>query len=101
MAGHHGALATLAPMSHLLLPFFISALVTLWIIRSSRTHGHISADHDLSGPQKFHSKPVPRIGGVGMYLGLLACALLTWQQGGADAKLGFLLLLSGLAPRCW
>jgi len=83
-------------MSHLLLPFFISALVTLWVIRSARTHGHFSADDDLSGPQKFHTQPVPRIGGIGIYVGLLACALLAWQQGGADMKLGFLLLLCGL-----
>jgi UDP-N-acetylmuramyl pentapeptide phosphotransferase/UDP-N-acetylglucosamine-1-phosphate transferase len=83
-------------MSHLLVPFFIATLVTLLVIRSSHTHGHISADHDLSGPQKFHSRPVPRIGGVGIYLGLLACVALTWQQGGADASLGFWLLVCGL-----
>lgn len=83
-------------MSHLLVPFFIAALVTLLVIRSSRSHGHFSADTDLSGPQKFHAKPVPRIGGVGMYLGLLGCALVAWQQGAPDAKLGFMLLLCGL-----
>ncbi len=83
-------------MSHLLIPFFIAALVTLLVIRSARTHGHFSADDDLSGPQKFHATAVPRIGGVGMYLGLLALALFAWQRGAADAKLGFLLLACGL-----
>lgn len=83
-------------MSYLLLPFFVSAIVTLLVIRSARTHGHFSADADLSGPQKFHAHPVPRIGGVGMYIGLLACALLAWQQGAGNAKLGVLLLLCGL-----
>ena len=83
-------------MLHLLFPFFIAALVTLLVIRSSRAHGHFSADTDLSGPQKFHVQPVPRIGGVGIYIGLLGCALLGWSLGLSDAKLGFLLLLCGL-----
>lgn len=83
-------------MLHLLFPFFFAAIVTLLVIHSARTHGHLSADTDLSGPQKFHASPVPRIGGVGMYLGLLALAVLVWFKGGADARLGFLLLLCGL-----
>lgn len=83
-------------MSHFLVPFFIAALVTLLVIRSSRTHGHFSADTDLSGPQKFHVRPVPRIGGVGLYLGLLGCALLAWKQGAVDYKFGFMLLVCGL-----
>lgn len=90
------ALATLAAMLHLLVPFLFSALITLLVIRSARTHGHLSADADLSGPQKFHARPVPRIGGVGMYLGLTAGALLAWFQDVPDAKLGALLLLCGL-----
>lgn len=83
-------------MSHLLIPFFVAAVVTLVVIRSSRAHGRFSADADLSGPQKFHARPVPRIGGVGMYLGLLICALFFWQRGTTDARLGLLLLVCGL-----
>lgn len=83
-------------MSHLVLAFFVSAIATLLVVRSSRTHGHLSADTDLSGPQKFHAHPVPRIGGVGLYIGLCACTLVLWWQGAADAKLGFLLLACGL-----
>src|SRR5690349_20327052 len=83
-------------MSHLVLAFFVSAVATLFVVRSSRTHGHLSADTDLSGPQKFHSHPVPRIGGVGLYVGLFVCALILWWQGASDAKLGFLLLACGL-----
>ncbi|MET0518160.1 MAG: glycosyltransferase [Burkholderiaceae bacterium] len=83
-------------MLHLLVPFFVAALVTLLVIRSARTHGHLSADLDLSGPQKFHARPVPRIGGVGMYLGLLVCAALTWWLQPSGSMLGFGLLLCGL-----
>lgn len=83
-------------MSHLLIPFFVAAAVTLLVIRSSRAHGRFSADADLSGPQKFHAQPVPRIGGVGMYVGLIICALFFWLRGTTDARLGVLLLVCGL-----
>lgn len=37
-------------------------------------------DHDMSGPQKFHAAPVPRVGGVGIFLGVVAAVgLLIWQ----------------------
>lgn len=83
-------------MLYLLIPFVIAAAVTLLVVHSSTKHGHLSADHDLSGPQKFHARPVPRIGGVGIYLGMVGCVIVMWQQGHADAKLGALLLLAGL-----
>ena len=83
-------------MLHLLVSFFLSLFVSLAVIRSSHTHAHLSGDADLSGPQKFHARPVPRIGGLGIYLGLLASAVAAWQQGMSDASLGFALLLCGL-----
>ena len=83
-------------MLHLLVPFFVAAMVTLLVIRSARTHGHLSADADLSGPQKFHARPVPRVGGIGLFLGLLACTVFVWFQGRPDAWFGLLLLLCGL-----
>ncbi|GLS97688.1 glycosyl transferase [Piscinibacter gummiphilus] len=33
------------------------------------------ADHDLRGVQKFHARPVPRVGGIGVMLGLVAGAI--------------------------
>ena len=35
-------------------------------------HGQFSADHDLSGPQKFHGRPVPRVGGAGVMAAVVA-----------------------------
>ncbi|MDP2007028.1 MAG: glycosyltransferase [Rubrivivax sp.] len=58
-------------MVYLLAALAVSLFVTLLIVHSAKTHGHLSADHDLSGPQKFHATPVPRIGGVGPVIGLL------------------------------
>jgi UDP-N-acetylmuramyl pentapeptide phosphotransferase/UDP-N-acetylglucosamine-1-phosphate transferase len=83
-------------MLYFLIPFFVAAVVTLLVVHSATTHGHLSADHDLSGPQKFHARPVPRIGGVGIFAGLAACVAFAWLWGHADAKLGFMLLACGL-----
>jgi len=52
--------------------FVTALLVALLIVRSSKSHGHHLLDHDLSGPQKFHARAVPRVGGIGIVLGLLA-----------------------------
>lgn len=82
------------PMVVLLLSFFISLVTTFLIIRFERAHARFSSDGDLSGPQKFHVRPVPRIGGVGIIAGVItACAqLLTTPTG--HATLGMLLLAS-------
>jgi len=82
-------------MRYLLVPFFVAVLVSFAVIVSSRRHGHFSADADLTGPQKFHSRPVPRIGGLGIFLGIALCALVSWWQG-RDAELGLRLLVCGL-----
>ena len=55
----------------LLVAFACSALATVAVIGSARAHGHWSADHDMSGPQKMHVKAVPRIGGLGIFAGIL------------------------------
>lgn len=83
-------------MSYLLFAFAVAAFVTLLVIRSSARHSHLSADNDLAGPQKFHSRPVPRIGGAGIYLGLLIAAGWMAWQGLPLARLGLLLLACGL-----
>lgn len=49
-----------------------AALVTLLLVHSSSKHAHLSSDHEQSGPQKFHAHPVPRIGGIGIFIGALA-----------------------------
>jgi len=51
---------------------FISSLLTsLFIIKTKRFHDRFSYDNDLSGTQKFHKLPVPRIGGFVIVVGLL------------------------------
>jgi UDP-N-acetylmuramyl pentapeptide phosphotransferase/UDP-N-acetylglucosamine-1-phosphate transferase len=54
-----------------------SAVATLAVIVSADRHSHWSADHDLSGPQKMHVKVVPRVGGLGIFAGILGGAAMT------------------------
>jgi UDP-N-acetylmuramyl pentapeptide phosphotransferase/UDP-N-acetylglucosamine-1-phosphate transferase len=81
----------------LLTAFAVSLAVTLWMIRRSRADGHRFHDHDLSGPQKFHSAPVPRVGGIGIFVGVLAGGGLLWFRF-PDLGLPALLLLACALP---
>lgn len=54
-----------------------AAMVVSWVIcfgliLFKHAHQHISSDYEDSGPQKFHRGATPRIGGVPIFLGLLA-----------------------------
>ena len=65
----------------LLMAFVVSLGVTLWMVRRAKTGGHRFHDHDLSGPQKFHAAPVPRVGGIGIVAGALAgVAVIFWRD---------------------
>lgn len=59
-------------MISFLTAFFTSFIITIFIIRTKKVHGVMSGDHDLDGPQKFHKTSVPRIGGLGITIGLFA-----------------------------
>lgn len=83
-------------MLYLLIPFLLAAAITLFVVHSSSKHGRFSADHDLSGPQKFHARPVPRIGGVGIFFGLAGMVVAAYLLGHPDAKLGAMIVLCGL-----
>jgi len=82
----------------LALAFAVSAAVTLLLVRSSKMHGRHSGDCDFDKPQGFHAVAVPRIGGVGIVVGLLAGAAgLVWTMGG-PAAVSALTLLACAAP---
>jgi UDP-N-acetylmuramyl pentapeptide phosphotransferase/UDP-N-acetylglucosamine-1-phosphate transferase len=80
----------------LILALTVSLCTTLLVIRSARAHGHLSADRDFSGPQKFHSQAVPRIGGLGIVAGLVAAAMFLALTDAAAARSAVMLLLCGL-----
>lgn len=86
-------------MLALLVAFLVSLGLTLLLVRSAHAHARLSRlshDHDLSGPQKFHAQPVPRIGGVGIVAGLAAGLAAIALLDAASGRLGFLLLACGL-----
>ena len=51
--------------------FISTLLATLFLIKTKRFHHKLSYDNDLSGTQKFHTLPVPRIGGFALVVGLI------------------------------
>lgn len=83
-------------MSVLVLSFLLSILITLWLVRSSHVHGRFTADSDLTGVQKFHTVAVPRVGGVGIVLGVFIALSARYFQNAEVATFGLLLLLSAL-----
>ncbi|MCX2865143.1 glycosyltransferase [Paucibacter sp. PLA-PC-4] len=79
-------------LSFLSLGFSVALVVTLLIIRSASLHAKLSADHDLSGPQKFHARPVPRIGGLAIFLGFVLGGL-AWAYRSPEMRTSVLLLV--------
>ena len=65
-------------MLALAIAFLTSLFITLLVVRYQHLHAHVTADHDLDGVQKFHSTPVPRVGGVGIFLGVLGGLMAKW-----------------------
>jgi UDP-N-acetylmuramyl pentapeptide phosphotransferase/UDP-N-acetylglucosamine-1-phosphate transferase len=83
-------------MHAFLLAFMVSVVATLLIVRYRHVHDHVSGDHDNGGVQKFHLGSVPRIGGVGVALGLVAVALLLHFTRPAVGESFVLLLLASI-----
>ncbi len=72
-----------------LIAFFVSALVVLVIIKLSHSWFY---DPVKAGPQKFHAKPTPRIGGVAILLGFLCGLVYLYFANLKDIRLFYLLL---------
>jgi UDP-N-acetylmuramyl pentapeptide phosphotransferase/UDP-N-acetylglucosamine-1-phosphate transferase len=72
-------------MLALLAAFTCSLGVTLLVVHATKTRGTFLLDSDTSGPQKFHCRPVARVGGLGIFAGLLMALvpLLTMSTGAA------------------
>lgn len=80
----------------LLITFFISFIATTFIIRTQSFHGQFSSDTDLLGPQKFHKKIVPRIGGVAVALGITGASIYQYLYS-ANPEAAILLICSAPA----
>ncbi|MCT7317141.1 glycosyl transferase [Ralstonia sp. CHL-2022] len=78
--------------------FAFSFLITLMVIRYSSVHAHITADWDLNGVQKFHARPVPRVGGLGIVLALAAAGVVAFFRDSKGVGVPLALLLGSAAP---
>ena len=66
--------------------FSVSLVFALLLVRGAKLQSLRFNDHDLSGPQKFHAVPVPRVGGIGVFVGVLAASsLLYWLDRNAGS----------------
>jgi len=83
-------------MSVLAASFLISLLVTLLVVRYNYLHARFTADSDTGGIQKFHSSPVPRIGGLSIFLGLFAAFVIRYFQNNEVGSFGLWLLVCSL-----
>jgi UDP-N-acetylmuramyl pentapeptide phosphotransferase/UDP-N-acetylglucosamine-1-phosphate transferase len=77
--------------------FLAGLIATFFILRSTLRHGHISADDDLRGPQKFHDKPVPRVGGLAILLAIVTGTAIA-HAAKSPAALSLWLLLTSTLP---
>jgi UDP-GlcNAc:undecaprenyl-phosphate/decaprenyl-phosphate GlcNAc-1-phosphate transferase len=81
-------------MLFFLIAFSASLIGTLLVIRYSHLHCHFSADHDTGGVQKFHSHPVPRIGGFAIIVSIVVTAFYMTLHKTGDARTTWLLLVA-------
>ncbi len=80
----------------LIFSFFVSTILTGFVIKYKHLHNHLSGDHDLDGPQKFHTSVTPRIGGIPILSSLFVSFCFIWFIYPWFAKPLFLIFLSSL-----
>src|SRR5690349_4571408 len=84
-------------LERLLMIVGVSFGACLLVVLTQGWHGKHSLDHDLSGAQKLHAKPVPRVGGVGLVVGLLMAGFASFMAHG-DSYPATLTLLTCATP---
>jgi UDP-N-acetylmuramyl pentapeptide phosphotransferase/UDP-N-acetylglucosamine-1-phosphate transferase len=83
-------------MSVLAVSFLVSFLFALWVLRYGHWHSRFTADSDLSGIQKFHTVAVPRIGGLGIFSGMLLALGVRYFENAEVGLFGLLLIAASL-----
>jgi UDP-N-acetylmuramyl pentapeptide phosphotransferase/UDP-N-acetylglucosamine-1-phosphate transferase len=83
-------------MNFLVISFLGSLLCALVLICSFGRHARFSGDATSGGPQKYHAKPVPRIGGVAVFWGAVLAAALAPGASAESRHLLHLLLAASL-----
>jgi len=82
-------------MVYLITAFMVSLVLTVLLVRFKKLHSRYTSDSDLTGVQKYHVAPVPRVGGIALLLGMLvACIPVAFRE---PEVLAPMLLLWGCA----
>lgn len=82
-------------MVYVLVAFLISLVVTLLLVRYNTLHAKYTADHDLSGVQKYHATPVPRVGGISIIASMFGiCVLVMFREPDLQRELLVLMMVS-------
>lgn len=68
-------------MIGIFITLLISLLMCKVIIYTDNIHSQLTLDHDLSGIQKMHTHPVPRIGGLAIFVSMVFTALYSANTG--------------------
>lgn len=76
--------------------FIVSFLCTMLIVRYAHIHERFSADADFTGAQKFHTRAVPRIGGIGILAAALVTSGVLWWNHAFQYKQFLFVVLAGL-----
>jgi UDP-N-acetylmuramyl pentapeptide phosphotransferase/UDP-N-acetylglucosamine-1-phosphate transferase len=64
-------------LSIVLVALCTSLLLSILIVQTRHWHGKHSLDHDVTGVQKIHMIPVPRVGGIALFMGLFVGLIYT------------------------
>lgn len=83
-------------IAYLFLTFFLSFLCSFFVTVKAKKRNMFLSDHLHTGPQKFHTSPTPRIGGLGIFVALIGAAVLTLLRGEGFSKDFILLTLCAL-----
>lgn len=82
-------------MAPLIFSFTLSLVFTGIVLRYNHLHEHITAD-GFDGVQKFHSRPVPRVGGLSLVLCLIGSYGFLYFYNQQVCKFGLVLLVSAM-----
>jgi len=82
-------------MAYVLGAFIVSLVVTLLLVRYRRLHVKLTGDTDLEGVQKFHTRSVPRVGGLSLILAMVVpCVIAAFRDPEIVGGLTLLILAS-------
>lgn len=95
-AGGHAVIRE-SPMTMFICALLGAGLASFFIVRFAHLHLGMTADRPDEGPQKFHAQPVPRIGGLAVFLGLILAGTVGFlREFATTAFFGF--MLAALLP---